>query len=256
MKIVILGSGNVATILGKALVDAGYDIVQVWSRKFENAKILAGYLDSDATDDLTQIRPDADLYLISVTDDAISSISNHLGSVKGVIAHTSGSTSIDVFSGKCNHYGVFYPFQTFSKDKPVSFKEIPVLIEAIDQTALSTLKEVAHSVSDTVKEYNSAQRTQLHIAGVFASNFTNHLYSIAERLLTESQMDFDLLRPLILETATKVQRLLPEAAQTGPAIRNDRNTMAVHQKQLANQPDLLAIYKLLSDHIITPLPRK
>src|SRR5690606_41064164 len=170
MKIVILGSGNVATILGKALLEEGYDIIEVWSRTFSNAKILANSLQSQATDDLAQIRQDADLYLIAVKDDAIASIIDHLGSINGVVAHTSGSTSIEVFSGKCSHYGVFYPFQTFSKEKDVAFKEVPVLIEASDPITLAALKKVATAISNTVKEYDSSQRMQLHIAGVFASN--------------------------------------------------------------------------------------
>lgn len=256
MKIVILGSGNVATLLGTSLSEAGYNIIQVWSRKLEHAKALAKQLHTEFTNDIDQVIDSADLYILSVADDAISSVISKMKPINGVIVHTSGSTSIEVFANRFLHYGVFYPFQTFSMGKDVDFKEIPVLIEGSEPESISTIKSIALSISDNVQECSSDQRKVLHIAAVFACNFTNYFYTISQNLLKDHGLDFDLIRPLILETALKVQEIMPSEAQTGPAARNDVNVINSHLQQLENEPQLSAVYRLLSDQIIALFNKK
>jgi len=251
MNIVILGSGNVATVLGSALSEAGYKIIQVWSRNVKHAEALASLLHSHFTDDLSLIDSSADLYLIAISDDAIKDLKSSLPSFKGIVVHTSGSTSIDILRDKFENFGVFYPFQTFSKDRKISFNEVPILLEASNLKAMEVLESVASSISNRVQECNSDQRKALHIAAVFACNFTNHLYTIAQKLLEEYQLDFDLLRPLIAETAQKVQEFKPEDVQTGPAVRKDMVTINSHLKQLESHPELLTVYSLLTKYIIS-----
>lgn len=251
MKIVILGSGNVATILGTALSKKGYEIIQVWSRDVKHAAALASLLHTAFTDSIEELDTSADLYIMAVSDDAIPVLSAQLGHLKGAVVHTSGSTPMDVLEGHTDGFGVFYPFQTFSKSREVNFKQIPILLEASNANLMSLLTEIASSISDRVQVCSSDQRKALHIAAVFACNFTNHLYFIAQQILEENQLDFDLLRPLIVETAQKVQEFMPDQVQTGPAVRNDLITVNSHIKQLENQPDLLKIYRLLSSRIIS-----
>jgi len=250
MKIVILGSGNVATLLGASLSKAGYNIIQVWSRNLEHAKALANLLHAQFTDDIDQMVDSADLYILSVNDDALPSIISKMKPVNGTVVHTSGSTSMDIFQDKFSHYGVFYPFQTLSAEKEIDFKKIPILLEGSDSKSISALKSVAKSLSDNVQECDSDRRQILHIAAIFACNFTNYFYTISQKLLEENGLAFDLVRPLILETALKVQEILPDRAQTGPAVRNDLSIINSHLKQLEGKPELSAIYRLLSDQII------
>jgi len=251
MNIVILGSGNVATVLGSALSEAGYNIIQVWSRNVKHAEALASLLHTNFIDDLSLVDSSADLYLIAVSDDAIPVIKTSMQFLKGIVVHTSGSTSIDILKDKFENFGVFYPFQTFSKEREVNFRDVPILLEASNSKTMLVLESIASSISNKAQECNSDQRKALHIAAVFACNFTNHLYTIAQKLLEEYQLDFDLLRPLIAETAQKVQEFMPENVQTGPAVRKDMNTIGSHLKQLEDHPELLAIYKLLTEQIIS-----
>lgn len=255
MDIIILGSGNVATHLGKALVHAGNNILQVWSRQLVNAEALANTLDARYTDRLDQIDQSADVYIIAVVDDAISDLITQLKQVNenlnGILVHTSGSTSIDVFRDRFDKVGVFYPLQTFSKSKEVDFQEIPILLEASSLSQLDLLKNLASSISHRVEEATSSQRKSLHIAAVFACNYTNFLYSIAQQLLEEHDLDFDLIRPLIKETADKAQLYEPREVQTGPAIRKDLSIVSDHIKFLEYKKDWQEIYKLLSEGLIS-----
>lgn len=260
MDIVILGSGNVATHLGRALAHAGNNILQVWSRQATNAEALANRLDARSTDRLDQVDQNADVYIIAVVDDAISNLIAQLKQIKanlnGLLVHTSGSTSMDVFGDRFDKVGVFYPLQTFSKNKEVNFEEVPVLLEASSSLQLDLLKNLASSISNRVVEATSIQRKSLHIAAVFACNYTNFLYSIAQQLLEEHDLDFDLIRPLIKETADKAQLHTPKEVQTGPAIRKDLSIVRDHIKFLEYKKDWQEIYKLLSEGLISIPTRK
>lgn len=250
MKIVIVGAGNVATNLAKALIQLqGIKIIQIWSNQYANAQQLAVKVGATALTDLAQINPTADLCLIAIKDDAIATILPKISAFKGYIAHTSGAVALDVFKDTFANYGVFYPLQTFSKQREISFNEIPLCLEANTTEGLAFLKQLAAQLSSRVVDVDTEKRKILHLAAVFACNFTNHLYALADEVLQANQLDFDILLPLIAETANKVQNALPLDVQTGPAIRNDEATMQKHEALLNKQPSLLTIYKTLSDSI-------
>jgi len=249
MDIVIIGSGNVATHLGKALKST-HNIVTVFSRNIEKASELADMVGAKAVNNLKDIPANADFYIISVKDDAIKNIVNLTDKVNGIVMHTAGSISID----ELNHfssYGVFYPFQTFTKNKEVNFNNIPVLIEGNTDETRKKIHDLALSISEKVYNVSSEQRLMLHISAVFACNFVNHFYHIAETILKKADLPFDLLIPLITETADKVQSTSPFLAQTGPASRNDQDTIQKHLDVLhrLNEKRAENIYREISEDI-------
>lgn len=248
MKIVCLGSGNVATHMANAFKDNGADIAQVWSRDLKHAQILANETGSQAISDLKAVDKYADLYLIAVKDDAIEKVAKALKDVKGMVVHTSGATGIGVLQGHKDH-GVFYPLQTFSKAQPIDFIHVPICLEANSEENMSTLQLMAMKLSPLIYEIDTKKREILHVAGVFACNFVNHLYQLSHQILKKNDLDFELLRPLIMETAVKVQEALPEDVQTGPAARNDKKTLLKHEELLKRMPHLQEIYKNLSNSI-------
>ncbi|HEY0771106.1 MAG TPA: Rossmann-like and DUF2520 domain-containing protein [Sphingobacteriaceae bacterium] len=250
MNIVMLGSGNVATHLGKALQRAGHNILEVWSKTFENARILASLLQAEAVANVSKISRQADIYIISVSDDVIADVAALISATDKLIIHTSGSTEIEILKPYSQRYGVLYPLQTFSKKQEVDFKEIPLVLEGSSKEVELVLKEMALRLSSNVHFLNSNQRRILHLAAVFACNFTNHLYALADNLLKENNLKFDLVRPLITETARKVQHNNPVSVQTGPAARNDKKTIDKHLELLRDHPELQDIYKLLSQSIV------
>lgn len=249
MKIVLLGSGNVATHLAKALKSKGEEIVQVYSQNLDNATLLAQSIATEAIGDLNEIKQNADLYIISVKDDAIESVAKSLKNVTGLVVHTSGTTDINILSSQVAKAGVFYPLQTFSKSKEVSFENIPLCIEANDESQLTILNNLAAKISREVYKLNGEKRKVLHLAAVFACNFPNHLYALANKILSQNDLNFEIIRPLIAETADKVMSNLPENVQTGPAVRVDESTLNKHLSMLTDMAELQNIYQTLSDSI-------
>lgn len=249
MKIVLLGSGNVATHLAKALKAKGEDVVQVYSPNLNNAKLLADLIVAEAVNDLNEVKQNADLYIISVKDDVIETVSRSLKKVSGLVVHTSGTTDISILSSQVKKAGVFYPLQTFSKGKEVSFENIPLCIEANDENQLAILNNLATKISRQVYELGGEKRKVLHLAAVFACNFPNYLYALANKILSQNGLDFEIIRPLIAETADKVMSNLPENVQTGPAVRADESTLNKHLSMLTDMPELQNIYQTLSDSI-------
>lgn len=246
MRISLIGAGNLATHLGLALIE-NHRIVQVFSKTEEHASVLGNRLNCPYTNNLSEISTDADLYIIAVKDFAIQSIIESVDFGDQLVVHTSGSISISVFSNK--NYGVFYPLQTFSKEKAVNFDEIPILIEANKKHNRSILKSLATSISNKVIPVNSEERLRIHLAAVFACNFVNHFYYIAGQILKDQQLTLDLLKPLILETASKAVSGAPALAQTGPAVRNEKVVMDKHLKLLVNHPEWSKLYQLISENI-------
>lgn len=234
VKIVLLGSGNVATHLGRALLLTDNDVVQVYSRTKANAQALADVLGCDATDDVDDVRADADMYIFSVKDDALPSLVQKIAprNASALYLHTAGSVNIDIFKGYARRYGVLYPMQTFSKSREFSFRQVPCFVEASDDTVLAAVEALAQSVTDNVTILPSAKRKSLHLAAVFACNFTNHCYRMAERVLADAGIDFSAMLPLIDMTAQKVHEMSPRDAQTGPAIRYDENVINCHLDML------------------------
>jgi len=251
MKIAILGSGNVAMHLSKALIHAGHPIIQVWSRQYQNAQNLALEIGSDAIASIADISESVNIIFLAVADDAIETLANQIPkSANRLIVHNSGSTDIQVLKHFFDHVAVLYPLQTFSKTAVVDFKQIPLFIESSSDQAQEIISKLAHQLSDKVQYANSETRMCLHISAVFACNFTNHLYTIAQQILTEKNLDFDLLRPLIAETANKIIGDLPTQVQTGPASRNDEKTINKHVLLLQEHPHWQKIYQLISQDIV------
>lgn len=250
MKIVLIGAGNLATHLGKALHAAGHDMVQVFSRTMQSAEALASLLDAEPLTDISQVRDDADVYIFSVKDSALEQLISQLcGGEKKVFLHTAGSMPMSVFRGKALHYGVLYPMQTFSKQREVDFSIIPCFIEANDEFALKQIEGLAGQISHRVYQLSSEDRKYLHLSAVFACNFANHCYAASQKLLQQHGIPFDVMLPLIDETAAKVHGMTPKEAQTGPAVRYDENVIGKQIQLLENQPYFQKIYDCMSKSI-------
>ena len=251
MRIVCIGAGNLATRLGWALKEAGHEVAQVFSRTVESASALAGKLDCPFTVRPDEILSGADVYLFSVKDSVLEELAARIApNVGGALClHTAGSMPMDVFRGHAARYGVLYPMQTFSKHTSVDFREIPVFLEASDASAYGMAEELARSVSGNVRAMSSADRRYLHLAAVFACNFVNHCYALSEEVLRKIDVPFEVTRPLIDETARKVRQTPPREAQTGPAVRYDRNVMDRQLALLEDEPDMQAIYEAMSRSI-------
>ena len=242
INVVLLGAGNVGTHLYRALHKANnIRLVQWYNRSSGGVNVANNQV--NMTNDLNCVA-EADLYLVAVTDSALPEISQAIGQRKGVIAHTAGSISMNELNDHENH-GVFYPLQTFSKQKQLDFSQIPLCLEANSEENLALLKKVAAALGGPIHLINSSQRKALHIAAVFVNNFVNHLYTIGNELCSEHQLPFTVLLPLIEETANKISSLTPQEAQTGPAKRGDKIILNEHLKQL-NNPKQREIYTLLS----------
>lgn len=251
--IVFVGAGNLATHLAKALHAAGFPIRQVYSRTEESARTLAKAVDADYTTCLSEIQKYAMLYIVSLKDAAFVELLPQIvaGKEEALWVHTAGSIPMDIWQGHgLKRYGVFYPMQTFSKQREVDFREIPLFVESNEENDLLLLKEIAIRISPKVYEADSEQRKSLHLAAVFTCNFTNHMYALAARLLKKYNLPFETMLPLIDETAQKVHQLEPCYAQTGPAARNDVDVMKSHLQMLTDEPQLQALYQSISESIL------
>ncbi|NQY06685.1 MAG: DUF2520 domain-containing protein, partial [Flavobacteriaceae bacterium] len=245
ITVVLLGGGNVSYHLSETFLKSDeINLIQIYNRSF--ASLDKFPKDIAKTDCLTELK-EADLYVIAVSDDAITELSNKLTFKNRLVVHTSGSTSIKKLNDQ-NRKGVLYPLQTFSKEKNVDFSSIPICLEAEHKEDLLMLKKLANSISNDVQEINSKQRKALHLAAVFVCNFVNHLYAIGHEICTEHELSFDILKPLILETSEKIVSLSPHNAQTGPAKRDDQKTMKKHRKSITNKTHK-ELYTLLSKSI-------
>lgn len=250
--IVIIGAGNLATNLAKALYCKGFRIVQVYSRTEEAANALAQQVEADYTTNLGEINMSARLYIVALKDSAFEELLPAIVAGKpkdALLVHTAGSLPMSIWQGQVEHYGVFYPMQTFSKQRETDFAGIPFFIEASSPTDVELLKNVAGTLSDRVYEADSEQRKSLHLAAVFCCNFTNHMYALSARLLKKYDLPFDVMLPLIDETARKVHELEPKDAQTGPAVRYDENVIGNHLKMLSDDPGMQKLYELISRSI-------
>ena len=249
-RIVLIGAGNVATHLADTLFKKGFSIVQIYSRTEQSAKALSEQYAAPFITDIQQIERNADIYVYALKDDAIAVIAKQNPAKKGLHLHTAGSVPMTVFAGLCENYGVIYPLQSFSKNRPVNFEEIPVFIEANTSDNLDMLWTFAKQISKNVQETDSEKRKLLHLSAVFACNFVNHLCVIAEKISNDAQISFENLLPLIQETVAKLHALPPLNAQTGPAVRRDKLTMAKHIDLLKQMPQEQKIYKLISENIM------
>ena len=247
-KVVFIGAGNLATQLGKALYTAGNEIVQVFSRNIDHARQLARQLESSAIDDIRQIELSADCYIFALKDDVLPAIAAQMPTTDGVWIHTAGSLPVSVLSEYKEDVGVLYPLQTFSKSRNVSFSDIPIFIEANNSATQQLIESLARSISEEVHVLSGEKRKYLHLAAVFACNFTNHFYTLAEEILQKEHIPFDVLKPLIRETADKVMERSPREAQTGPAVRFDEKVMQ-RQVELLSNDTLRKLYWMVSNSI-------
>lgn len=245
LKVVIIGSGNVAQHLIKAFQNSmEVELVQAFARHTE--KLIHLLPEAKITNSFNAIAA-ADVYIISVTDDAIAGVSQKLPFKDRLVVHTSGSVSLEQLDAK-NRRGVFYPLQTFSKNKEVDFTKIPFCLESDQESDYKIIEKLASAISPLLYAIDSKQRQSLHVAAVFVNNFTNHLYAMGSDICNENNISFDILKPLIQETAAKIEQLTPLEAQTGPAKRNDQKTIEKHLDFLKNE-NQKAIYNLLTQSI-------
>lgn len=248
MKIVLIGAGNLATNLGMALLSAGHDILQVYSRTMKSASILAQKVGGSPTNDIKSINNNADAYILSVKDSVLSDLIPEIckGKEKQLFMHTAGSVPMDIFKGMAYHYGVLYPMQTFSKDNELKFNNIPCFVETNDKFSENAIMGIANDISNSVYKLSSEDRKHLHLAAVFASNFVNHCYSLSSEILKKHNIPFEVILPLIDETANKVHKQSPNQAQTGPAVRFDENILRNQSIMLKGNPLQKDIYDRMS----------
>ncbi|WP_348715494.1 Rossmann-like and DUF2520 domain-containing protein [uncultured Alistipes sp.] len=247
-RIVLIGSGNLAEAIAPALKRAG--LIQIFARNGARAEAIArrcGVAWSSCPDELAE----ADLYLIAVVDRAVTEVARSLTVPRGaVVAHTAGSVGLQALPAELPHRASFYPFQSFSRGREVDFSGIPIFLEASDPATLEAVREVASSISGRVYEADSERRRMIHLAGVFANNFSNAMYTLGERIAERAGLDFDVLRALITETALKASAAEhPRDVQTGPAVRGDANVQQAHLEMLAGDERMQQIYKLISNTI-------
>lgn len=253
LNIAIVGSGNLAWHLAPALENAGHSVKQVYSRNKKNAKKLIERLyAAELNTDLDFSDAALDVILIAVSDDAIESIAQEIILPNGaILAHTSGAQSLEKLGyASADYTGVFYPLQTFSKVKAVTFEKIPVLIESEEKYTRKQLQKLAAGISKSVYEVSGSQRAYLHVAAVFACNFTNHMLSISEQILKGQKLPPQLLHPLISETINKSMEIGAKEAQTGPAYRGDMQTLEKHVEMLAQDERIAEIYTVITQHIL------
>lgn len=248
MNIVIIGTGNTATVLGRKLRKAGHKIVQVFGRDNKAASELAYELGTESTNYWNVVNRTADLYILAVSDIAIEEIFKELHLPDKTVVHTAASVSMNILKKGAEHFGVFYPLQSLKKEVG-HLPEIPIIIDASDGETLHLLESLGHTISDKVVEANDETRQKLHLAAVVVNNFTNHLLTLVEKYCYEEGLDFNLLLPLIKETSSRLEDISPSKSQTGPAIRNDTATIEKHLALLHNYPQLKKLYEMFTESI-------
>ncbi|ODT55217.1 MAG: hypothetical protein BGP01_06370 [Paludibacter sp. 47-17] len=246
---VVVGTGNVATHLVRALQQSDVQVLMLYGRNREHADEAARLLGVSSTTDWKKLPSGAHFYLYAVSDNALAEVLAHTIAPQAIHLHTAGSMGLELFPRHKPRHGVLYPLQTFSKSKPLNFRTVPLFVEASSPDVLAEVNRLASLLADKVYEADSQQRRRLHLAAVFACNFVNHLYAIAGDLVQSSHLSFEVLRPLIAETASKIDFLSPQEAQTGPAVRRDDAVMKKHLALLNDHPEYQKIYELISRSI-------
>ena len=248
MDIILIGSGNTATVLGRKSLAAGHRIIQVYSRQEEHAARLAHLLNSAATSSITAIETKADLMIIALADDAIESFVRATGPIHFPVAHTGGAVSISVVKNQGGLYGVLWPLQSLRKEIEI-IPPLTLLVDANKAAALEPLLKFAHSIAETVIVADDDTRLKYHFAATWVNNFTNYLFSTAEKFCIQENISFSVLQPLMEETVMRMRNISPSATQTGPAIRNDLLTLDKHRNLIKDNPELYRIYELFTQEI-------
>jgi predicted short-subunit dehydrogenase-like oxidoreductase (DUF2520 family) len=253
-KITFIGSGNLSTNLAGAFEKVGHQVIEVFSRNLEKATSLAGKLEAcNATDSLDFSKSKAEVFIIAVSDRSISEVISKIQVPQNsLVLHTSGTTDLNVFDEISNSVqsGIFYPLQTFKKDILMDISEVPILVESKNESSKLDIKTLAISISNSVQFVNSADRKTIHLAAVFASNFTNRMLKASEKILASKEIPLELLKPLVLQSIENCFDSTPDDSLTGPANRGDMEILNQHKKMLDGNPKLKALYKLISDQIL------
>lgn len=255
MKVVITGTGNVATILGKKILNAGHEIMQIVGRNAEKTSLLASKLHSEPVYDLRFLNLSADIYIIAVSDSSIPAVAAQLKLKDKIVVHTAAAVSKNVLAICSDNFGVLYPLQTLVKEIPY-LPPAPVLIDGNNETTKKVLTEFASGWAENVQVAGDEERLKLHVAAVFVNNFTNFIFTITEEYCKEEQLHFNLLYPLIEETLARLKTNSPSVLQTGPAVREDCSTIAKHYEILTDHPQLKNLYTLFTDSIMNFYSRK
>ncbi len=245
MDIVLIGSGNVATVLGRKSLAAGHRILQVYSSQEIHANLLSRRLGVNATTSISGIERKADLMIIALRDQAIAPFMHAFGYSDAPLAHTAGALSINEVRNDGGSYGVLYPLQSLRKEIEV-IPPLTILVEGNKPETTGRLKEFAATIAETVIEANDETRLKYHLAGTLVNNFTNHLFAIAESFCKKENISFEVLQPLIEETVMRLHNISPAAAQTGPALRRDEITLQKHHNMLTAYPATLRIYEMFT----------
>jgi len=248
MDIVIIGSGNTATVLGRKSLAAGHRIIQVYSRNSNHANTLATRLGTSSTSYISSIEKKADLMIIALRDDAVGSFVKDLGKVNATVVHTAGSLSIQDLRDASESYGVVYPLQSLRREIEI-IPPLSLLVEGNDPKTKVLLKKFASGIADTVIETNDDSRLKYHVAATIVNNFTNYLFSMAESFCKKENISFAVLQPLIEETVIRLRNSSPLDTQTGPAIRGDQETINKHRKILSGYPAILSFYDKFTEEI-------
>ena len=249
MRIVITGTGNVATVLGRKIIQSGHHIVQVVGRNAAHARALGALLQVPYNDNFYKVADDADIYIVAVSDTALAGIDNWLPvKIKGTAVHTAGAVSKSALKNVANSYGVLYPLQSLRSESH-TIPEIPLLIDADSARTLQSIQAFAASLSGKVRCADDAERMKLHMGAVIANNFTNYLYTLTQDFCAKESLDFSLVLPLLRETVDRLEQYPARLLQTGPAVRNDRDTIAKHLTLLKTYPALSKLYNELSGSI-------
>ncbi len=248
MNVVIIGSGNVATVMGGRIVAAGHEVLQVVGRR--GAELLAQEWGCAYTTQWSEVTREGELYIVALSDTALAGLGEVLQLPGSLVVHTAGAVAADVLRPVSERYGVLYPLQSLRREiRP--FPEFPLLIDAARQADLSLIENFAGSLSGQVRRADDASRLKLHVAAVLINNFSNYLYTLSAEFCRQEEVDFSLLLPIIRETAARVERYPPQEVQTGPAIRGDAGTIRRHLEVLASYDDIKELYRVFSDQIET-----
>ena len=251
-RITLIGAGNLGYHLGRRLHAVGIEIGQIFSRQAVKAQQLAEAIGGEAITRLEQVKPGADLYILAISDDAIAPVASQLQKqlpAKSAVVHTSGATPSTALAPYFPQHGIFYPLQTFSREREADFSNIPICIYSPNKELEARLTALGRQISQSVHRIDDEQRAVLHVAAVFVNNFTNHLFHIGQEILQEEQLPFELLLPLIRETGNKIEGHSPKAMQTGPARRGDQKTITRHLAYLKKFPNFEQVYKVLTKSI-------
>jgi len=239
----------VATHISRHFHAQGQRIICVYSRNIESAERLAGELGSVATSDFAQVPQKADFFIFCVPDRIVPELAEQFKRREGTLLHTAGALPMDVFQGITEEFGVLYPLQSLSRDRKVRMGHIPFLVEASSPRVLERITDLAYSISERVEEVDSSKRLRVHLAAVFANNFSNHMQLVAKEIMEEANLDPGLLGPLLEETFHKLKEMDAGSAQTGPAVRGDQETINKHIELLKDHPEWEKLYTFISRDI-------